>query len=51
MWLILQQKESADYVLAMNGSHNVKEFAEKAFDIVGLDWQEYTKVDKRFLRS
>ena len=50
MWLMLQQKEPDDYVIATNESHSVKEFAEKAFGIVGLDWQEYVKVDKRFLR-
>ena len=50
MWLILQQKEPDDYVIATNEAHSIKEFAEKAFDIVGLDWQEYVKVDKRFLR-
>jgi GDPmannose 4,6-dehydratase len=50
MWLILQQKEPDDYVIATNEAHSVKEFAEKAFDIVGLDWQDYTRVDKRFLR-
>jgi len=50
MWLMLQQKEPDDYVIAMNEAHSVKEFAEKAFDIVGLDWQEYVRVDERFLR-
>ncbi|MDD2665842.1 MAG: GDP-mannose 4,6-dehydratase [Methanocellales archaeon] len=50
MWLMLQQKEPDDYVIATNESHSVREFAERAFDIVGLDWQEYTKLDKRFLR-
>ena len=50
MWLILQQKEPDDYVIATNEAHSVREFAEKAFDIVGLDWHEYVKVDKRFLR-
>ena len=50
MWLMLQQKEPDDYVVATNESHTVREFVEKAFDIAGLDWQEYTKVDKRFLR-
>ena len=50
MWLMLQQKEPDDYVIATSESHSVKEFAEKAFDVVGLDWQEYVKVDKRFLR-
>lgn len=50
MWLMLQQKEPDDYVIATNESHSVREFAEKAFDVAGLDWQEYVKVDKRFLR-
>jgi GDPmannose 4,6-dehydratase len=50
MWLILQQKEPDDYVIATNESHSVRKFAEKAFYVVGLDWQEYVKVDKRFLR-
>lgn len=50
MWLILQQKEPNDYVIATNESHSVREFTEKAFDVVALDWQEYVKVDKRFLR-
>lgn len=50
MWLILQQKEPDDYVIATNEVHSVKEFAEKAFNVAGLDWQEYVKVDKRFLR-
>ena len=50
MWLILQQKEPDDYTIATNEAHSIKEFAEKAFNIAGLDWQEYVKVDKRFLR-
>ncbi len=50
MWLILQQKEPSDYVIATNEAHSVREFAEKAFNICGLDWQDYVKVDKRFLR-
>jgi GDPmannose 4,6-dehydratase len=50
MWRMLQQKEPDDYVIATNEAHSVKEFTEKAFDVAGLDWQEYVKVDKRFLR-
>ncbi len=50
MWLMLQQDEPDDYVIATNEAHSVKEFAQKAFKIVGLDWQEYVKVDERFLR-
>ncbi len=50
MWMILQQRDPDDYVIATNESHSVKEFAEKAFDAAGLDWQEHVKTDKRFLR-
>jgi len=50
MWLMLQQDESDDYVIATGEAHSVREFCEIAFDIAGLDWQEYVKVDKRFMR-
>jgi len=50
MWLMLQQDEPDDYVIATGEAHSVREFCEIAFDIVGLDWQEYVKVDKRFMR-
>lgn len=50
MWLMLQQKEPDDYVIATGEAHSVKEFVQRAFDVVGLDWQEHVKVDKRFLR-
>lgn len=50
MWLMMQQKEPDDYVIATNETHSVKEFAEKAFDAVGLDWQDYVRVDKKFIR-
>lgn len=50
MWLILQQKEPDDYVIATNETHSVKEFIKKAFDVVGLDWQEYVKINNKYLR-
>jgi len=50
IWLMIQQKEPDDYVIATGEAHSVQEFVEKAFDVVGLDWQEYVKVDKRFFR-
>lgn len=50
MWKILQQKEPDDYVIATNESHSVREFVEKSFDFVGLDWQDHVKIDKRFKR-
>jgi len=50
MWLMLQQEKSDDYVIATNEAHSVKEFAQKAFEIVGLNPKDYVRVDKRFLR-
>jgi len=50
MWLMLQHDTPDDYVIATGEAHSVKEFCEIAFDLVGLDWQEYVKVDKRFMR-
>ena len=50
MWLMLQKKEPDDYVIATNETHTIKEFAEKAFEVVGLDSQDYVHRDKRFLR-
>lgn len=50
MWLMLQQNEPDDYVVATNEAHSVKEFVEQAFRVANLDWQKYVKVDERFLR-
>jgi len=50
MWLILQQKDPDDYVIATNESRSVEEFTKAAFNAVGLDWREYVEVDERFIR-
>ena len=50
MWMMLQQKKPDDYVVATNETHSVEEFAEKAFDVAGLDWKKHVIVDKRFFR-
>ena len=50
MWLMLQQSEPDDYVIATDETHSVRELVEKAFAIVDLDWEKYTRVDERFLR-
>ena len=50
MFLMLQEKEPSDYVIATNEAHTVREFVEKTFDTLGLDWQEYVKTDRRLLR-
>jgi len=50
MWLMLQQDKPDDYVVATGETHTVQEFAEVAFDYVGLDWQDYVVVDETFYR-
>lgn len=50
MWLMLQQDKPDDYVISTGETHSVKEFARKAFDVAGLDWEKYVEVDERFLR-
>jgi GDPmannose 4,6-dehydratase len=50
MWLMLQQEEPGDYVVATGEEHSVQEFAEIAFEHVGLDWQRHVVTDPAFLR-
>lgn len=50
MWAMLQQERADDYVVATGETHSVRELVEKAFAVVGLDWQQYVKADSRFLR-
>ncbi|HYA93534.1 MAG TPA: GDP-mannose 4,6-dehydratase [Thermodesulfobacteriota bacterium] len=50
MWLMLQQDEPDDYVIATGESHSVKEFLEEAFNYKGLDWREYVEIDSRYFR-
>lgn len=50
MWLMLQQDQPDDYVIATGETHSVKEFVQKTFNTVGLDWQKFVKIDKRFQR-
>lgn len=51
MWIMLQQDEPDDYVIATGETHSVKEFAELAFSYVGLNWQKYVVKDEKFYRS
>ncbi len=50
MWLMLQQPEPDDYVVATGESHSVREFLEEAFAYVGLDWRDYVEIDQRYFR-
>ena len=50
MWMMLQQEKPDDYVIATGETHSVKEFLQIAFNYVNLNWQDYVKFDKRYLR-
>jgi GDPmannose 4,6-dehydratase len=50
MWRMLQQEQPDDYVIATGETHSVKEFLEEAFSCVGLEWQDYVKVDPKYFR-
>jgi GDPmannose 4,6-dehydratase len=50
MWLMLQQAEPDDYVIATGETHSVREFCELAFSTVQLDYRDYVTVDERFFR-
>ena len=50
MWMMLQQPEPDDYVIATGETHSVQEFLELAFGYVNLDWEKYVEFDERYLR-
>ncbi|MBX2863973.1 MAG: GDP-mannose 4,6-dehydratase [Leptolyngbyaceae cyanobacterium MAG.088] len=50
MWMMLQQEEPGDYVVATGETHTIKEFLDIAFKYVNLDWHDYVKFDPRYLR-
>jgi len=50
MWLMLQQDEPDDFVIATGESHSVREFVGEAFAYVGLDWRDYVRIDPRYFR-
>ena len=50
MWLMLQQDEPGDYVVASGETHSVREFCEVAFGHVDLAWQDHVTIDEKFMR-
>src|SRR3990167_3458852 len=51
MWLMLQQKNPDDYVIATGENHSVAEFVEEAFKVIGIaNWKKYVKISKDFFR-
>jgi GDPmannose 4,6-dehydratase len=50
MWLMLQQDEPEDYVIATGETHSVRDFLDLTFGHLGLDWQKYVEIDPRYHR-
>lgn len=50
MWLMLQQEQADDYVVATGETHEIKEFLDLAFGYVNLNWHDYVEFDERYLR-
>jgi GDPmannose 4,6-dehydratase len=50
MWLMLQQDEPDDYIIATGESHSVREFLDEAFGCLDLDWKQFVEIDPRYFR-
>ena len=50
MWLMLQQDEPDNYVVATGEAYSVRQFVELAFSMVGMDWKQYVTIDPRYFR-
>jgi GDPmannose 4,6-dehydratase len=50
MWMMLQADRPDDYVIATGETHTVREFLDRAFSHLDLDWQQYVKIDPRYYR-
>jgi len=50
MWLMLQQDQPDDYVIATGETHSVKEFLEESFSYSGLDWKDHVEIDPKYYR-
>ncbi len=50
MWMMMQQPEPDDYVIATGKTYSVREFLEEAFALVNLDWNKYVEIDQRYMR-
>jgi len=50
MWLMLQQDQPDDYVIATGESYSVREFVQRVFNSLDLDWEEFVRIDPRYFR-
>jgi len=50
MWLMLQQEQPDDYVIATGETYSVSEFLDEAFGYAGLDWKKYVEISPKYFR-
>jgi len=50
MWMMLQQQQSDDYIIATGSTFSLKNFIVNVFEYLNLDWNDYVQTDKKFLR-
>src|SRR5207244_6677352 len=50
MWLMMAMDQPDDYVVATGETHSVREFLEKTFSYLDLDWEKYVEIDPRYFR-
>ncbi|MFN6204138.1 MAG: GDP-mannose 4,6-dehydratase [Acidobacteriota bacterium] len=50
MWIMLQQEQPEDFVIATGETHSVREFLDEAFGYLDLDWRDYVEIDPRYFR-
>jgi len=50
MWMMMQQDEPDDYVIATGETHSVRDFLDEAFNYQGLDWKDYVVQDEKYMR-
>jgi GDPmannose 4,6-dehydratase len=50
MWLMLQQDNPDDYVVATGETHSIREFLDLAFSHAGLSWEKYVRIDPHYFR-
>jgi len=50
MWLMLQQEQPDDYVIATGETHSIRDLLDEAFGYAGLDWKEHVDIDPRYYR-
>src|SRR5262249_119235 len=51
VWLMLQQDEPDDYVIATGETHSVRDFLDEAFGYLDMDWRRYVEIDPRYYRA